>query len=56
MNLFTWFFVIPGLVLIGLGALGLFADRKGGSPRPGGVTSESSAVEDADRTLVSSGR
>lgn len=56
MNLFTWFFVIPGLVLIGLGALGLFADRKGGSARPAGVTFESSAVKDADRTLVSSGR
>lgn len=28
MNLFTWFFVIPGLVLVGLGALGLIGDRR----------------------------
>ena len=28
MTVFTWFFVVPGLVLAGLAALGLFADRR----------------------------
>ncbi len=28
MGLFTWFFVVPGILLVGLGALGLLAGRK----------------------------
>ena len=28
MNLFTWFFVVPGVLIVGLGAIGLFACRK----------------------------
>jgi hypothetical protein len=49
MSLFTWFFVVPGLLLVGLGGLGLFADRK--------RTPSSTAIPTAmsvDTVLVSS--
>lgn len=56
MNLFTWAFVVPGLVLVGLGGAGLFADRKG-TPKaepvhPTSVTSRGNG----HKVLVSSGR
>lgn len=57
MNLFTWFFVIPGLVLVGLGGAGLFAGRKGtGQVEPAPSTSATPTGKDDHRVLVSSTR
>jgi len=53
MNLFTWFFVIPGVLLVGLGWLGLVGTRKGA----GQLTPATAApVRDAHRVPVSSAR
>jgi hypothetical protein len=45
MNLFTWAFVVPGLLLVGLSALGLFAGRKP-ERTVGAVTFKHAAQED----------
>ena len=53
MNLFTWFLVVPGIVLVGLGMLGLFVGRKPTvAAAPAATTSPSPKEE--DRVLVSS--
>ncbi len=36
---FTWFFVIPGVLLVGLAGFGLLTDRKKGVPVPVGASS-----------------
>ncbi len=55
MGLFTWFFVVPGILLVGLGALGLFAGRKPKAADDHTMT-PSTPVESAhaDKQLVSS--
>lgn len=55
MGLFTWFFVVPGILLVSLGALGLFAGRKPKAADDYAMT-PSTPVESAhaDKQLVSS--
>jgi len=55
MNLFTWSYVVPGLLLVALGSIGLFADRKG-TPRFDTLPTTSARTNGQDhRVLVSSG-
>jgi hypothetical protein len=54
MNLFTWFFVVPGVLLVAIGVVGLFGDRKS-TPVADAVPSTSTTEFDEDhKVLVSS--
>lgn len=53
MGLFTWFFVVPGVVLVGLGALGLRSGRNGRTTQTG---TEAQVAQSTREPLVSSAR
>jgi hypothetical protein len=55
MNLFTWFFVVPGVALMGLGALGLLGGRKP-SAIAGPADEVPLSVPTEERELASAGR
>ena len=54
MGLFTWFFVVPGILLVGLGAFGLFAGRKPETADDHTMTPSTPVESGADKQLVSS--